>query len=422
MTARYCLFVLTLLLSACQTSQNGNRSTGSCAQGSIAYPLQTGQKIIFSSRDLATNHLRYDDGMDQIGASRLFDASKGGMVTDGRYGLIWQDNEAALVDNANDAEGYCENLTLGGYADWRLPNSYELLTLVNLGASTNTKESAFKMMPYGDYYSADRLKQAQKVYMLRVERNDFTINLAGEIATPTSPYGVLISRLQNPSYTNDGFLSSLSIKEIYRNEENTTTVETIKSYDSDSGLPLTQQTFVSIEPNPYGVIQEPAINRYVKCVRGAALDLGYFERDAQKEVVSDRRTGRMWQDSLDVVDRTLRWGDAIDYCATLDLGGYKDWRLPTISELASIVNYREESDFVLHDAFRYNCPCRYHSSSNGCFEEEERFCQQANYQLNTCGPIDERIERNAQIHENAYDLNNTEPYFRVRCVRCGAAS
>ncbi len=411
-----------LLFSACQTSQDGNRYTGSCASAPVAYPLRTGQKIIFSSRDLATNRLRYDDGYDPVGAERLFSASSGGIVQDARYALQWQDNEAAPIDDVNSAEAYCESLTLGQYADWRLPNSYELLTLVNLGASTNAKESSFSVMPFGDYYSADRLKQAQKVYMLRFNRNDFTIILAPETGEQTTLYGILISRTQNPFYNNDGYLASLSITETYRNEVNTTTVETVKRYDQNSGLPLGEEIYVSVEPNPFDVEPEALNNRYVKCIRGKALDLGYFERDQQNEVVTDKRSGLMWQDNIDVVDQTVRWGEAIDYCSALNLGGHKDWRLPTITELASIVNYREESDFVLHDTFRYNCPCRYHSNSNGCFEEEDLFCQQANYQLNTCGPIDQRIERNALIQENAYDLNNSEPYFRVRCVRCGAAS
>lgn len=34
------------------------------------------------------------------------------------------------MGNREYANKYCENLTLGGYDDWRLPNIYELVTLM----------------------------------------------------------------------------------------------------------------------------------------------------------------------------------------------------------------------------------------------------------------------------------------------------
>lgn len=40
---------------------------------------------------------------------------------------------------------------------------------------------------------------------------------------------------------------------------------------------------------------------------------------------------------------TKTWQEAIDYCKQLELGGYKDWRLPDIDEL-----------FQLADKSRYN--------------------------------------------------------------------
>ena len=54
--------------------------------------------------------------------------------------------------------------------------------------------------------------------------------------------------------------------------------------------------------------------------------------------VTDSKTGSTWQQ---VDDDTLRnWEEAQSYCADLDLGGKTDWRLPTPTELASIVVYQ----------------------------------------------------------------------------------
>ncbi|WP_372808895.1 DUF1566 domain-containing protein [Pontiella sp.] len=55
------------------------------------------------------------------------------------------------------------------------------------------------------------------------------------------------------------------------------------------------------------------------------------------EIVIDNATGLMWQqsDSLE----GLNWEEALAYAEGLELGGYRDWRLPTAKELQGLVDY-----------------------------------------------------------------------------------
>ena len=58
--------------------------------------------------------------------------------------------------------------------------------------------------------------------------------------------------------------------------------------------------------------------------------------DNQDGTITDQETGLMWQQET---MEEMNWNKAILACSELSLAGHKDWRLPKIKELQSIVDF-----------------------------------------------------------------------------------
>ncbi len=87
--------------------------------------LKTGQLLSYSD---------FDDGYYKRGYDLNYTRdNENGIVIDNTIGLMWQDNEkdGGVSLPWSEAKEYCENLSLGGYNDWRLPKIGELVNLEN---------------------------------------------------------------------------------------------------------------------------------------------------------------------------------------------------------------------------------------------------------------------------------------------------
>ena len=52
----------------------------------------------------------------------------------------------------------------------------------------------------------------------------------------------------------------------------------------------------------------------------------------------------MWQKGSSSSDHT--WDEALSYCERMNLGGYTDWRLPTVNELRSIMDFSRRNPAI----------------------------------------------------------------------------
>jgi len=80
--------------------------------------------------------------------------------------------------------------------------------------------------------------------------------------------------------------------------------------------------------------------------------------------VTDTSTGLMWQQTVSSI---YSWEQSLAYCEDLNLGGYTDWRLPTIKELRSIVDYSRYDPSINMNYFPNTVSGFYWSSTASAF-------------------------------------------------------
>ena len=97
----------------------------------------------------------------------------------------------------------------------------------------------------------------------------------------------------------------------------------------------------------------------VRAVRGPRLP-GPALRDNGDGTVTDLSTGLMWQRTE---TRPMTWQQALAFCEDLELAGHRDWRLPSIRELQSLVVAGPREPAIDANAFPGCRPGPYWSST-----------------------------------------------------------
>ena len=254
-----------------------------------------------------------DDGSYDKGLSRRFvrDAEHG-VVRDFSTNMLWQDDKVVVgsdysskpgANNFEKAKSYCQGLSLAGYDDWRLPNSAELLTLVNYG-----KEE----LPYID----DAFVHTAAVEGFPDSWFYWTSETVVSTQYPDL-FGVLVDFGSGGQYNHgkedlDNVRCVRGASRAYTTLERDDATETV--IDLQSGLEWQDDQNVT--------------DTIVSAQSG--------ENNREK---------------------------AIAYCEGLSLGGHSDWRLPNINELGSLIDHRVESYAVDTTHFHFYADTYYLSST-----------------------------------------------------------
>jgi hypothetical protein len=203
-------------------------------------------------------------------------------VSDSVTGLMWQRTVSVTQYDRAGARNRCQELRVGGHADWRVPSVIELVSILDF----DTFNSSLDAKAFPD--------------------------------SPTDPYGG-----QPVAYFGTSTLAG-----------DTT------GWLVDFG---------------YGYVALDATERdrtvFLRCVRGApapANDTSTGRYDLSTPGIAvDRKTGLTWQRATPPGRRKME--NAKTYCATQTTLPGKGWRLPTIKELLTLVDFAKPSKFRIDD-------------------------------------------------------------------------
>ncbi len=200
-----------------------------------------------------------------------------GTVTDNITGLMWQVNMGDKV-SWDESKTKAANLTLGGHDDWRVPTMKELYSLALFTGVCQGSENPG--------------------YFIDSSLFDQPLGDPRPIDAQTLSSTEYVSTTMNGNETVFGF-NFLDGR--------------IKGY------PGKKKDF------------------YYRMVRGNP-DYGKNDFvDNGDSTITDNATGLMWQQADDGTARD--WEESLEYAENFELAGHDDWRLPSIKELQSIVDY-----------------------------------------------------------------------------------
>lgn len=288
-------FVIVLL---CALAASGCGLQESCAQEeerpSLSYAIpDTGQDRCYGNgREIAYPK----QGEDYYGQDAQYEINKpdyqdndDGTITDLTTGLVWQKTPDFVKRTLDEAEKYAKGLKLAGSDDWRLPTIKELFSIADFRGNMHTRTPYIDTKVFDFEYPAATQGEGGRPG----ERD-----MDAQYASSTRYLGVTMGRDKSAFGFNfaDG---------------------RIKSY------PLRAKHYVrAVRGNP-----EYGINRF---------------KDNGNGTVTDISTGLTWQKADS--GKGMDWKAALAYAEKLELAGKEDWRLPSVKELQSIVDYSRAPD------------------------------------------------------------------------------
>ena len=244
-------------------------------------------------------------------------------------GMTNQQFVEAIYKNVLGKDGDSEGIAYWtSILDQEDPNKfpYMVSTFVEVSLTLSITQQNFPTLSQSD------IEAAQERQNLLIDKVNVAINFVDKLGTKTN-----VADTQNPeedpAYKASVRIISKVTSDVSTVKSATDFLDSIKS-DSDSVAKIL------LEWGNYERLKKTG-----ETESSYVGDDGYFQRgvdisytDNLNGTITDNVTNLVWQDNNESnsIDFAYRWNDAVSYCENLELGGYDDWRLPSVDELLTI--------------------------------------------------------------------------------------
>ena len=239
----------------------------------------------------------------------------------------------------SEATSLCENSTLAGFEDWRLPTKNELVTVYNNKDLIGNFESEvyWSSTPMDSTYTwcvdfrdgdIDGYKKSYGYYVRCVRSLTAAVvtESVSNVDLTSATLNATVTSVGEPAYTERGFVYGKNPNPTVADNKVTVSGSGVGTYTFDlTGL----ETRVTYYVKSYVISNNNVIY---------GNEVHFYTESPYYYVLKD--AGIMVQKN-DITTAANNWSTSKTMIASSTLGGFSDWRLPTITELSLLYQNRE---------------------------------------------------------------------------------
>ncbi len=408
-------------LTSCQSSEaettNTTDSTSTMTQASassstVSSPIvTTGQTATFDGDgniiSTSAGDAFYGQDGDYESLAFSFTLNDDGTTTDNNTGLVWETIPLSGKMTWEEAVEYCENLTLGGYDDWRLPTVEELFSISDFsegwpyldtayfefgeselsgmamgdgspqgGSPQGGDASAMMEGQMGERGAMAEGEMAERGTMAEGTMPEGGMAQGGQqggqggmqqggamMAEGAMPEGEMAGGMAQGGQQQGGQQGDMAqmpadaTAEMPPMEEGGVSKDDgqfwTASYNMVEGDERLGDIAFGVNHSTghikaYPADSSPEMGKYVRAVRGDVYGAEDYT-DNGDGTITDNASGLMW---LEVdLGVAVDWEEALSLAESSEFAGYDDWRLPDVKELQSIVDYSGSYPAINQDYF-----------------------------------------------------------------------
>ena len=292
-----------------------------------------------------------------------------GTITDLATGLMWMQDDSGYDMEWQDALAYCETLDYAGHADWRLPNTKELQSIVDYtrmpDATFNTTPSTAGAAIDTDFFNITSFTN----YNGDEDWGFFWSSSTHKSSNGNGGWGAYVAFGRALGNMGDGWVDVHGAG-CQRSDPKYNDGTDYSEGHGPQGDAVYVYNYVrpvrydETVTNPTYVVVDTNQSTYwdnASEISTPEEGEDFYGQDAQYNgtqanytnngdgTVSDNNTGLMWQKSPDtnndgdiLADDKYSYEEALANASVCTTGGYADWRLPTIKELYSLIQFSGE--------------------------------------------------------------------------------